>query len=140
MRETLLPFFKWSENSWLGLAISTRTYPFTIIEVVHLFGLTLLLGGIVFLSMRMFGMIMNDVPVSEFSRIARRWTFVGLLTSTLTGVGLYASESMKLYNSPSFWVKMAFFFGAIVFHFTLYRHVTLSDRSGRAIRALAALV
>jgi hypothetical protein len=140
MREALLPFFKWSESSWLGVAISSRTYPFAIIEVVHLFGLTLLLGGVVFLSMRLFGLIMTDLPLPEFSRTVRRWTFAGFIISTLTGICLYASESMKLYNSPSFWVKMAFFFAAIAFQFTVVRSVALSDRSGRVVRAFAALV
>jgi hypothetical protein len=140
MKELLLPFFKWSENSWLGLAISSRTYPFAVIEVVHLFGLTLLLGGIVFISMRLFGLILRDVPLPEFSRTARAWTLIGLVISTLTGVSLYASESMKLYNSPSFWIKMAFFFTAIVFHFTIFRNVTLSERSGAGVRAFAGLI
>src|SRR5215510_2266801 len=125
MREALLPFFKWSEQSWLGIAISSRTYPFAVIEVIHLFGLTLLLGGVTFMSMRLFGLIMRDLPLPEFARAARRWTFVGLLISTLTGIALYASEAMKLYNSPSFWWKMGFFFAAILFHFTLFRNVTL---------------
>src|SRR5262249_2934332 len=130
MKDALLPFFQWSADSWLGVAISSRTYPFAVIEVIHLFGLTLLLGGIVFLSMRLFGIVLRDVPLSEFSRPALRWTFVGLLISTLTGVSLYASEAMKLYNSPSFWVKMAFFFAAIIYHYTVVRSVARSDRSG----------
>src|SRR6266478_828930 len=115
MREMLLPFFRWSENSWLGIAISSRTYPFAVIEVLHLFGLTLLLGGIVFMSMRLFGLIMRDLPIPEVARSARRWTLIGLTISTVTGLSLYASEAMKLYNSPSFWWKMAFFFTGILF-------------------------
>src|ERR1043166_4634210 len=140
MREALLPFFKWSEQSWLGVWISSRTYPFAIIEVIHLFGLTLLLGGITFMSMRLFGLLLRDLPVPEVARPARRWTFVGLVVSSLTGVSLYASEAMKLYNSPSFWWKMAFFFGAILFHFTFFRNVTLSDRSRAATRAVAGTI
>src|SRR5262245_63131179 len=102
MKELLLPFFKWSENSWLGLAISSRTYPFAIIEVIHLFGLTLLLGGVCFMAMRLFGLIMTDQPLSQFSRGVRLWTTVGLLLAAGTGVCLYASEASKLFNSPSF--------------------------------------
>ena len=140
MREMLFPFFKWSEGSWLGVWISSRTYPFAVIEVIHLFGLTLLLGGITFMSMRLFGLLLRDLPVPEVARSARRWTFVGLAISTLTGVGLYTSEAMKLYNSPSFWWKMAFFFVGMLFHFTFFRKVTLSDRSGAASRAVAGTI
>ena len=140
MAEALLPFFKWSETSWLGTWISSRTYPFAVIEVVHLFGLTLLLGGITFMSMRLFGLMLRDLPIPEVARGARRWTFVGLSISTVTGVGLYASEAMKLYNSPSFWWKMSFFFVGILFHFTFFRNVTSSDRSGAASRAVAGTV
>ena len=139
MQQMLLPFFKWSEQSWLGVWISSRTYPFAVIEVVHLFGLTLLLGGVTFMSMRLFGLLLRDVPLSEVARAARRWTFVGLIVSTITGVSLYTSEAMKLYNSPSFWWKMAFFFTAILFHFTIFRSISLSDRSGPASRALAGM-
>ena len=137
--EWVKPFFQWAADSRLGTAIAAGTYPFAVIEVIHLFGLTLVLGGVTFMSMRLFGLIMRDQPLSQFSRGVSRWTFVGMLISATTGAGLYASEAMKLYASPSFWVKMGLFFPAVLFHFTLYRKVTHSDRSGPLARGLTAI-
>lgn len=134
------PFFKWSEDSWLGTVIRSHQYPFAVIEVVHLFGLTLLLGGIFLTSLRLFGWIMVDMPVPQVAKQLGWVTFSGVFIMATTGFALYASEALKCYSNTMFWYKMLFFFPGVLFHFTMYRKVTRSPNSSAAMRGLTGLL
>ena len=134
------PFFNWSEETWLGNVIRNHQYPFAVIEVVHLFGLTLLLGGIFLMSLRLFGLIMRDMPLSQVARQLGWISLLGLVVMAVTGVSLFASEALKCYNNNMYWYKMAFFFPATIFHFTLYRKVTRSDNSQPFLRGLTGFL
>jgi hypothetical protein len=134
------PFFNWSEETWLGNVIRNHQYPFAVIEVVHLFGLTLLLGGIFLMSLRLFGLIMRDMPLSQVARQLGWISLMGLVVMAVTGVSLFASEALKCYNNNMYWYKMAFFFPATIFHFTLYRKVTRSDNSAPFMRGLTGFL
>ena len=134
------PFFNWAEGTWIGNAIRNHQYPFAVIEVVHLFGLTLLLGGIFLMSLRLFGFIMRDMPLSQVARQLGWISFLGLVVMVATGVPLFASEALKCYSNNMYWYKMAFFFPATIFHFTLYRKVTRSDSSQPFMRGLTGFL
>ena len=134
------PLFNWAEESWVGKIIRNHQYPFAVIEVVHLFGLTLLLGGIFLMSLRLFGLIMRDMPLSQVARQLGWISFAGLLVMVATGVSLFASEALKCYSNNMYWYKMAFFFPATLFHFTMYRKVTRSDSSQPFMRGLTGFL
>jgi hypothetical protein len=134
------PFFNWWEESWLGTSIRNHQYPFAVIEVVHLFGLTLLLGGIFLMSLRLFGLIMKDMALSQVARQLGWISFIGLVVMAVTGVSLFASEALKCYNNNMYWYKMAFFFPATIFHFTMYRKVTRTDSSKAFMRGLTGFL
>jgi hypothetical protein len=136
----LRPIFLWSESTWVGDYIRSHQYPFAIIEVFHLFGLTLLLGGIFLMSLRLFGFIMKDMPVPQVARQLGWISFFGFLLAATTGISLFASEALKCFSNNMYWYKMAFFFPATIFHFTMYRKVTRSPNSGAAIRGLTGVL
>ena len=134
------PLFNWAEETWVGNAIRNHQYPFAVIEVVHLFGLTLLLGGIFLMSLKLFGLIMRDMPLSQVARQLGWISFAGLVVMVATGLPLFASEALKCYNNNMYWYKMAFFFPATIFHFTMYRKVTRSDASQPFMRGLTGFL
>jgi len=136
MFPSLYPLFVWFENTSLGTVIRNHQYPFAVIEVVHLLGLTLLLGGVFLMSLRLFGFIMSDTPVSTVAKQLGWISFLGLLIAAVTGVSLFASEALKCFSNNMYWYKMAFFFPATLFHFTVYRKVTRSEKSNAALRGL----
>ena len=138
--ESLKPIFLWSEATWIGNYIRAHQYPFAIIEVFHLFGLTLLLGGIFVMSLRLFGLTLRETPVPQVARSLGWVSFAGLAVMATTGYSLYASEALKCFSNDMFWYKMFFFFPATIFHFTLYRKVTRSPDSGIFMRALTGIL
>jgi hypothetical protein len=117
-------FFQWADSTWWGVLIRQSIWGFAIVETIHLFGLMLLLGGIFVMSMRLLGLMMVKRPVAEIAEDVNPWILAGLAVMLVSGVSLWASEAIRMYNSPWFWLKMAFLLASLIFQFTLYRRVT----------------
>ena len=140
IKQALQPLFNWLGNSSIGHAIADSKYAFAIIEVFHLFGIILLLGSASLMALRLVGLTMREQKISDLSRQLGWYTLVGLLTMIVTGLMMVSSIPNKYYQSNLFWWKMGFFWAGVVFHFTIYRKVTRSDRIGLALGAFTAIV
>jgi hypothetical protein len=126
--EFLLPFFKWCDSTWLGETIRDSRIYFPVIETFHLFALTVLLGAIIILDLRMCRIIMRRQPVRELALDLSPWAFWSLLMIMVSGILLFLSEALKCYASTPFQVKMVFLFTALIFHFTIHRKVSRAER------------
>jgi hypothetical protein len=119
-----LPFFRWADSSWLSQEIRASTWQFAIFEMVHLIGLTMLLGSLMVLDLRLFGFGLRRQRTSDLATDLRVWLLSGMAIILGSGVFLFFGEPMKLYGSGSFHVKMILLATAIVFQFTVFRRVT----------------
>jgi len=100
------------------------TWLVSIVELSHLLGLTILVGSVVVVSLRMFGVVMTRMPLSEVAGELWNWALFGLILQLTSGVLLFMSEAVRWYHSGPFLVKMTCLFLALLFHFTIYRRVT----------------
>lgn len=132
----LMPYFEWIYSAGYATYIRESAWAHPIIETFHLFGLVLLLGSTIVMSLRLFGLLMKDQPVSEVAQQVGRWTLIGLGVNLVTGFGLFSSEATKYYESGPFWLKMPTLLTAILFHFAVYRRVAGSDRVTPFLRGL----
>src|SRR4030095_1101754 len=98
-KSIFLPFFDWLGNSIMGMAIANSKYAFAIIEVFHLFGIILLLGGASLMALRLMGWTMKEQKVSEVARQLRGYTFMGLLLMFVSGLLMMSSIPTKYYHS-----------------------------------------
>jgi len=127
----LLPFFKWCDSTWLGETIRGSRIYFPIIETFHLLALTILFGAVLVLNLRMCGLLMKTQPVQQVAKDLGPWASWSLVVILVSGVMLFLSEAMKCYASKPFQVKMLFLFAALIYHFTIHRMVSRSDREPR---------
>lgn len=131
----LHPVFLWLDHSALANLVRASTWAFAALEVIHLFGLTLLLGSISVLDLRLLGGGLRDQSISEIALDVTPWTMIGLGTVTVTGVILATAEAGRLYESGPFLIKMILFALAVVFTFTFQRGLAKSEPSrGAAVR------
>src|SRR5581483_3892447 len=124
MISALLPFFQWCDATWLSREIRASTWQFAILEMVHLLGLTVLLGSLWVIDMRLFGLGMKRQKTGDLAKNLNAWIWAGLLVMVSSGVLLFFGEPMKLFGSPSFFVKMTLLALALLLQFTLFRSVT----------------
>jgi hypothetical protein len=132
MFPSLLPLFNWADASWLSHEIRRSTWQFAVFEMIHLLGLTMVLGSLMVLDLRLFGVGMRRLRAAELARDLSAWMLSGLAVVLLSGVLLFFGEPMKLYASPWFHVKMALLAAAILFQFTIFRSIA-SRRGGSPI-------
>ena len=142
--DPLEPLFKWCDDTWLGTTIRGSRVYFPIIETFHLFALTLLLGAVVILNLRLFGFILRRQPASQLAEDLAPWVFWNLVVILTSGSMLFLSEAMKCFGSGPFRFKMIFLFSAILFHFTIFRWVIRADenrtwRIGRWVTGVVSL-
>jgi hypothetical protein len=123
----VLHFFHWADDSAVAAAIRGSTWVFAFIEVFHLLGLTLLLGTVVLVDLRLCGYGLRRQSMAEVASDALPWMLVGMAVTMGSGSLLFVSEAMKCYGSPPFFVKMGFLFTALLFTFTLHRKLTKRD-------------
>jgi len=129
------------EATRLGVAIRQSTWMFAAMEVVHLFGLTLVLGTVLAVNLRVFGLGLRQLSVADLVSETRRWNGLGLVLSIGSGILLLVSEAVKLAGSPPFAVKMALFAAAVAYtalvHRRVLRHADAGGAWGKASAALA---
>jgi hypothetical protein len=136
---SIYPFFAWCERTWLCKEITVHESLFPALETMHLFGLVLLLGTVLILSLRLLGLLMPHQPVPDLARALRRYTTLGLGIMLPSGVLMFVATAVRCYSNTSFWVKMCFLTTALVFHFTYFQKALRSGNSPR-FAACGALV
>jgi len=139
---SLLAFFTWCEQSFVGEAIRNSQWLFPVIESIHLLALVLIAGAVLVVDMRLFGLGLRRQPVAQLARDAQPWLIGGLMVMLTTGILLFLSEAIKCYYSSAFAWKMTSLLLALIFTFTVRRKVALADegRVGPLWSRLVAVV
>lgn len=142
MWDHLYPYFEWIEGTWLGHAIRESKWTFTLAEVFHLLGITLFLGSMLVLALRLFDLVLREKGVAETARELMPWSMSGLFLTLVTGTLLFTSEAVKCWGNVAFHYKALFLLLALPFQFTALRSVTRADRQGLPpiVRKLTAVV
>ena len=136
----LLDLFQWVEQLSLSIAIRETRWAMPIFLTFHAVGLTLLIGTIVIVGLRLIGLLMPNRPISEIAAEVRRWSFAGLTISVTSGLLLFIPEPLRWYHSASFWTKMSFLCLAILFHFTVFRRVTQASEARPSVYRLCGIL
>jgi hypothetical protein len=105
---TLMTLAESIEGSTVGAALAESRYAFPIIEGVHLIGLSISVGLIFLTDLRLLGLILRRVPVTDILHHLRPYVLSGFALVFLSGGLLFWSEATTLIESPAFPFKMLF--------------------------------
>ena len=94
---------------------------FPVIQSVHIIGLTMLVGTICLMDLRLLGIGMRGQDVGNLASVLAPWTSGGLLTVLATGPLLFGSDLPRYLSNPAFILKMLLLAIALAGHFTLHR-------------------
>jgi hypothetical protein len=95
-------------DSALGTSIRESVYAYPIIEGLHLIGLTFSVGLILFVDLRLLGVFLRNVPVTDILRPLRPWLLTGFALTFITGALLFTSNAAKFINLWIFPLKILF--------------------------------
>jgi hypothetical protein len=127
MAASLAPAFEWLQHTYIGETIRHSAALIALLEIVHLIGLTLLLGTILMVDLSLLGLGIGRQPVSRIARELDTFSSIGLAIMLVSGPLILTSEAERCFKTPAFWVKMALLAIAVIFHFTIHRRVALAE-------------
>jgi uncharacterized protein DUF6644 len=129
---SLEKFFQWCYQSPVLGILRDSSYAMPIIQSIHLLGLTILLGTTVMLNLRLLGIGMRQLPLSDVAQQLWPWAFGALLLMISSGILVFIPDPVRYVNSGPFQLKMALLALAILYHFTIFRRVTRKKLSPRS--------
>jgi hypothetical protein len=121
---SLLPIFEWVAKTPVGVAIAKSTYFFTVVEVLHLLGLSLLLGVVLALDLRLLGVTLRRQSASAVASSLAPAFSIGLIVAVFTGTCLFVGEPLKCFFNEAFWWKMGLLALALATQAVLFRQMT----------------
>jgi hypothetical protein len=130
---SLLSFCQWLQETDVSTAIREGALLYPIIGGIHLLAIALFGGMVLASDVRMLGWGLRHESVTDLIEQFRVWKWLGGLVVAITGLLLAWCEPIKLYHSPSFWVKMILFalvgVHAVFFRRSFYRNTEVLDRA-----------
>jgi hypothetical protein len=129
---SLLPFCQWLAETSGSVALHESLYMYPLVESAHVLTLCLFLGLAVMLDLRLLGLTLVRVPMSDIKRRLGPWMAAGFIVMVITGVMLFYAIPVRSYQSVFFRVKVLALIlaglNAWVFHTTIDRRVAEWDR------------
>jgi len=92
----------------ISVAIAESQYAFPIIEGVHLIGLSIAVGLLFITDLRLAGVILRRVPLTQVLHQLRPWILGGFASIFITGGLLFLAEATTLIENPAFKFKLVF--------------------------------
>ena len=106
MNETLDLFAAGLRGTSISEAIRVTPWLWPLCEILHFFGLSLLIGIACFFDLRLLG-FMKRVPVSAAWTLMP-WAKAGFALALLTGVTFFIGAPEQYINNPAFYLKLFF--------------------------------
>jgi len=131
------------EASTLGQWMRGDAWAYPVVNVLHLFGLTLLVGPIVLLDLRLLG-AGRAFPLAATSRVLTAWAIAGLLVLLPSGSALFAADAGALLANPAMRFKLIAITlaltNAIAFRWLWSSHIAHWDQAPPPLGRLQALL
>jgi len=112
------------------------TWWFPLMESLHVVSITLMLGAILMLDLRVLGLAASGYTVSRMSRELVPWSAAAFVVATLTGTAMFITRASAHVLNPAFQIKMLLILVAginiAIFHFRIFRTVSHWDISTKA--------
>ena len=86
-------------------ALQTNIWAYPALEIVHISGIALLLGNLVLLELRVFGMG-TGLPVKDLARLSLGIAVTGFTLAAASGLLMFASQPAELLSNRAFTLKM----------------------------------
>ena len=103
---SLLAFFEQlGETPW-SVALHESEIAYSLIESLHVWSMCLFFGMTIIFDLRLLGLIMRSVPVSEVIRRLQPWTILGFVVMAITGTLLFYAIPLRSSQNIFFRTKM----------------------------------
>jgi hypothetical protein len=141
---TVPAMMTWLEHRPFAIAIAESTWVFPIVETIHVLALTVVVGSVAMMDLRLLGVGSRERAASEVIASSLPWAWSAFAVAFIAGSLLFSSKAATYYANLPFRIKMVCLALAavnmLVFHFFTARGMASWDRGTppRAARLAAA--
>jgi hypothetical protein len=130
----------WLESTAVAALVRESAWGFPIVVALHIVGITLSVGMIMWFDLRLLGVVLRDTPVSRVYRGVIPWAATGFALMFVSGGMLLAAYATAAHGNVYFRVKLVALalagLNALVYHRLAERHRAVWDED--ALPPLAA--
>lgn len=116
MQESLLNFCHWLQNTSVGLAVSGTSWGYPYVQLIHFFGLSVWVGTIVMLDLRLLGLGGRRHTASELAHQLTPLTWTGLGIAVTGGFLLFSANAATYFQNFAFRTKIPLVLTGIAYH------------------------
>jgi len=124
-------FFQRLNDTAFSHYLRDAPYPFPILIIIHIITIALFGGMVAMGNLRVLGLAMKSVPVSQVIGQFRLWKWAAFVILLMTGVLIAASDPMEYGGNIMFWISNAILalagVNAAIFHYGVYKNVSQWD-------------
>jgi hypothetical protein len=122
---------KWLSETSVSVAVHESVWAFPIVETIHVLGLCLFMGIAVLTDLRLLGITLREVRVSDLMKRLLPWTTIGAVIMVVSGLATFLNDPVRYYNNIFFRVKVVMLVLALinawVFHSGVFHRVAKWD-------------
>jgi len=120
-------FCKWLEATGGSIALRESILVYPLVETTHVLSLTIFFGLIALMDLRLIGVGLRGVPVSQIVSRLQPIGVGGFVVMVISGLLLFYSGPMRAYQNVFFRVKLLLIvlagLNAMLFHWTVFRQI-----------------
>jgi len=124
-------FCQWLASTSGSIALHESLYMYPLVESVHVLTLCVFVGLAAILDLRLMGITLRRIPVSEVARRLLPWMGFGFTIMVITGVMLFYAIPIRSFHSVWFRMKLVLLvlagLNAWLFHARIWRTVSEWD-------------
>jgi hypothetical protein len=124
---SLLDICEWLEATPIGTVVRESVWGFPILVAIHILGLTLSVGTLVWFDLRLLGVCMRRMPVAEVYRRLAPWLLTGFVVMFASGLTIFIGFATAAYGNLYFRIKLVAILiaavNALFYHFTAERTI-----------------
>src|SRR5262245_9137927 len=113
---------EWLEATPVGVMIKESAWGFPITVALHLMGIMLSVGMLVWFDLRLLGVSMTGYKASLMYRRLMPWMFTGFAVMFITGLMLFIAYATAAYGNLYFRIKVSAMVLAAVNAYVYHRH------------------
>jgi hypothetical protein len=142
----ITPFLKSLEDSGLATTIRNSAYWFPTLEAIHVMALSVMLGTITVVDLRMLGFASKGRSATRVSSEVLKCTWAAFAVVAISGVIMFTTNARVYAHNTAFLIKLCLLAVAginmVIFHATAERSISEWDRTaappiGKAATALS---
>ena len=126
-------FMEWLQAGSLATYIHQTKWVFTTIEVIHVIAISLVIGTIAIVDLRLLGLASTKRSFTELSRPILRWTWGAFVLAAITGSLLFISQAADYFSTTTFKIKLFVMalaaINMLIFEYNTVRGVQEWDRN-----------